>query len=409
MPAPRSRRSGTSSRIGRAPELPPVDAEADIEVVEPPVDPEAEAAQVSAASASGRQSTKRSSRRPGSRSLEPARPLAPSEVEQQARRADLMLTVKLLLLVVVLAGAAVAVYMFGMQEPVKSKTANAALNTAQVKSVQIRKILLPPPNGNRDTVAAQTLLKEACAALNIPELEFAKDKPDEKAEKLASLEKALAANRLLKELNTEIKPSIERVERDLRAEDNYANVDGPLGRIVSLPDEQLVKLEIDFVKFLENPVDPEAGRNETYVTDYKDLVTSLRLKRIRLDQEKDRRRALVTDVPLRQAKQDAEALVKKEQFKDALAAIDELQRKFPDSKLDGVRTFVNQAAKLAWDSANVYAENNYKTFAGIGTDSQFAPEALKNAQRRMQEVIDRFGIEEYVAKGKEALARYQPK
>lgn len=427
MPSPRSsRRSAGRSSSTKPPAAP---AEEQIEVVEPsvaptdefaPQDPDAvAAAPVEAAPATGRRShAGRSSRRAtGSASASAsgkgsakassrtsAKQLTPEE--QAKRRASRNQALKIVLGILIGVVVAVGVWWFAIRTDPRVDTARQTLRTVEGLIANVESgvsTLRDPAAANKAREGALKLLQDS------PELGYAKSDPDPKDPKLSSVDLARKAAGYKEELLTVWKDRVEKVERDVRVEANKRRVLAGFATILTVKDEELANFEREVINFLDNPVLPGSGLNEAYVKEYNDDMAPVRAQKKSIDDEKGRRDKAITDLPVREARGLAAIAVQKEQFQEGLAQVDELARKYPTANFDGVRTYVRDSAKLAWETALAASEENFKTYQAPGTTKDMSDKSLEAARGRMQQVIDRFGLDEYVSQAKEALQRFQPK
>ena len=421
MPAPRSRRMARNTKS-----VPPPEAEEpaqdEIEVVEPapaedyaeqsidagagPVDdvePESSSASSRRDRATGRSSRRAAAGSSRASSKRSARRAATPE-ERAARLTALLLVAKLL--VGVVAGGALAFGVWWLFMRVDPRVSVASQTLAEVDGL-IRSI----DNDITLKAAAEAETKRK-AALELldksAELGYASATPDINHPKLASLPYAQQASERKDQLIKRIKERVERVERDGRVVANLRQVQSGFGRLATLSDAELTNFEKDTVNFMDNPVMPAAGRVEQYVLEYKSELSTVKVQMMKIEQEKARRLATITDLPVQQARSQAAVLVQQEKFQEALSLIDELQRKYETADFAGVRQYVTDAAKQSWETAVAMANENYTTYQAAGTTKDMAEASLKAARTRMEQVAERFGIDDYVGKAKEALSRYQP-
>lgn len=424
MPVPRSRRMARNTKS-----VPPPEADAaaseDIEVVDPaPFEDYAEqsidagagpveqvpAEESTTGSRRSRAAAGRSSRRAAASSARASssnkrssrREATPQE--RAARRASLLLVVKILLGVI--AGGALAFGVWWLFMRVDPRVNVATQTLAEVDGL-IRSI--DNDITLKAAAEAETKRKQALELLDkSAELGFASATPDANDPKLAGPAYALRANAQKEQLIKGIKARVERVERDTRVVTNLRQVQSGFGLIQSLTDAELTNFEKDANNFMDNPVMPAAGRVEQYVNEYKSEISTVKTQLMRIDQEKTRRLAEITDLPVQQARGQSAVLVQQEKFQEALSLIDELQRTYEGANFTGVRQYVTDAAKQSWEAAAAMANENYTTYQAPGTTKDMAEASLKAARLRMEQVVERFGMDEYVSKAKAALERYRP-
>jgi hypothetical protein len=417
MPAPRSRRS---ARASQRQEPAPVE---DVDVDEPDSSDEYDAHSVGEApegaepADSGRSSRRkaagRSSRMSASERRNQARGslkkssrrTAISPEEAAKRRAARMLVVKLLLGVTVGIGAAVALWWFVFRVDEKELLARQKLSYATSLVLNIETSLkIQDPKG------AETNRQEAIDALNIPELGFAKPNPNPEDPLLASVQLATQAAELNDRLEGPLKDAVAKVERDLKVAGNKRAVLSGFGRLsgeTAFSDPELVTFERQVQDFLDNPVLPGAGAKEEYQSEYSNEIKEVKFEVMKIEQEKSRRESAITDIPVREARGKSAILVKQAKFQEALAAVDEMQRQYQNADFAGVRQYIRDAARLAWDATSASAAEHWTTWKSPGTTPALAKTAKEAARELMQGVIDNYGIPEYVDQAKAKLNEYR--
>jgi hypothetical protein len=157
---------------------------------------------------------------------------------------------------------------------------------------------------------------------------------------------------------------------------------------------------------MKNPVEPPAGDRDEYVRDYPTMIHEVKAQMFSIEQEKIRRLESITSDQERLAHGEVKALVKQEQFKDALTKLEEFKEKYQSANFDNLRMFVEESAKKAWESAEKYAESRFTDYKAPGIPKTIGVQALKDARTRLQQVIDRFGMDEYVSQAKALLEKY---
>ncbi len=407
---PRSRRSPAA---GRAPARPQAEEPAPdlIEVEEPAVDEATEAAPTdmpadgaessrSSRRSAADKSAKRSSRRAaaGSGRVSSRRELTP---EQRAAKRKSLMTVLTIFVVLILGGGAIFAAVWFTRPDERQLRADATLLEVRGIITSIETALM-----TRQGDAAGIAYRTAIERLETPELGYAKDSPNETDPEFAGMAPWKTAMTLRATLEDGLKPRIERAKRDAVVAQNVAGLDARFAELAELDDAQLVLLEKNVAKFLDNPVEPEASRDEERVRDYPVQVNDFSQRMTAIRDETKRRRERVTSLPEKEAYGAATTLIRKEQFQDALAKVDELQRKFPDANLAKIRVMVEEAAKGTWETALKFATTNWDTAISPGSDTAQRATALAAARRRMAEVVERFGIAEYVNLAKAELAKF---
>ncbi len=419
MPAPKpSRRMARSTKSVPPPEAdaPPLD---DVEVVAPaddyaqqsldaggePVEdvPAEESSSGSRRSRAAGRSSRRAAAGSGRASKRSSKRVATPE-ERAAKRASVLLVVKILLAVVLGGAFAFGIWWLVMRVDPRTKLATETL-------AEVDGLMRSIDNDISLKAAAEAETKRQ-AAINLldksPELGFASATPETNNPKLASPELARQAYERLEQLGGRIKERVERVERDGRVVANLRKVQSGFGRLSAFTDAELSNFEKDTNHFLENPVMPGAGPVEQYIKEYTTELSTVKVQLSRIEQEKSRRLSAITDLPVQQARSQAAVLVQQEKFQEALSEIDELQRKFETADFAAVRQYVTDAAKQSWETAAAMANENYTTYRAVGTTKDMGAASLNAARTRMEQVVERFGIDEYVGKAKAALERYQP-
>jgi hypothetical protein len=322
--------------------------------------------------------------------------------QQTASRRAVMLVFKIIFIVVLIAGGAFALFWFKIRETPEEKIGRSALTLVEAK---IRALEQSLQNG--EPKPAWEAFNDARKGLDIPELAHAEQNPNPDAPGLANVAMAIKAYDLRTQLESVLKAKIERCERDKKADTNAKQLDQQLSQLEKLDDVGLIDLDKQIGGFLGNPVDPTAGRNEVYIKDYPTLLTTVNTQKFKVQREIENRRNSTTSLQEQNAHREADGFVKEEKFKDGLSMIAKYRDQYKDANFDQVEAFIKASAEKAWESAKTYSDNNYRTFVAPGTSEDIRAEALVNANRRMQEVIDRFGLEEYTSKAASALNEYK--
>jgi hypothetical protein len=322
-----------------------------------------------------------------------------SPEEQLARKKALKNFLLTVVFVVVFIGIFIGVY-FATKESPKVGEAQTLLSEADRKLNLIASSL-----NNRQPKVAREAFDQGLKAITVPMLSNAKDPIDPHDPELASVAHARKAVEIAKKIR-DTESRIDRVERDVKAEGNHRAVMAGFKNLSGLSEAELTELEKNANLFLKNPVEPPAGDREEYVRDYSILVQEVKAQMFRIEQEKERRVAALTSDQERLAHGEVDTLVKQELFKDALNKLDEFKAKFPDASFDNLRTYVEEAAKKAWESAEKYADSRYTDYKAPGIPKAVGDQALKDARVRLQQVVDRFGMDEYVSQAQALLNKY---
>lgn len=258
---------------------------------------------------------------------------------------------------------------------------------------------------NRQPRLARDAFTEGLKLLAVPLLANAKEPIDEQDPHLASKRQAYKAVELSKKIHaTEIR--IEKIERDIKAEINHGQVMAAFSKISGLSEAELVDLEKNAGLFLKNPVEPPAGGRDEYVAEYLGMVQEVQSQMSKIEQEQTIRLAAISSDQVKIAHAEVKALVKAEQFKDALDKVASYKDKFQKGEFTQLDTFVNDSVKQTWASAKSYAENRFIDYQSPGLPKAVGDQALRDARVRLQQVVDRFGIDEYVSQAKAMLEKY---
>jgi hypothetical protein len=390
--------SSSRNRAPAASALEPIDPAA-------PDEPAAEeAAPEEASSGSSRRGAARNSRRVKAQSsakspvAKSARVLTPEEkaARGKAVKSFLLLVVCLVLFLGAVAGG----WYFFLRENPLAREAQAILSEGDRKLRLIDSTL-----NKRQPKLAREAFNDGLKLLGVPMLGNAKEPIDEHDPILASRQQAQKAVDLAKAIRA-TEPRIDRIERDLKAEGNHRKVMEGFRKLNELDEAALVEHEKLTDLFLKNPVEPPAGGRDEYVADYAGLIQEVSSQKIRIEQEKERRLAAITSDQEKLAHGEVRALVKEEHFKDALDKLAAFKEKFEQGKFDNLRAFVEGSAKQAWESAEKYADSRYTDYKSPGIPKAIGDQALRDARTRMDQVVERFGIEEYVSKAKALLEKY---
>jgi hypothetical protein len=320
--------------------------------------------------------------------------------EQLARRKAVKSFFVLMLCLLLFLGAIGAGWFFFLREDEGVKKARAILTEGENKLSLIETTLK-----NRQPREARAAFSEGLKAIAVPELGNAKDPIDEHDPNLVNKQMAYKAVEIGKKIR-ETEPRIDKLERDIKAEANHRQVMEGFRTIADLSDAGLVEHEKLAGLFLKNPVEPPAGGRDEYVADYSGLVQEVKSQMNRIEQEKDRRLAAITSDQEKLAHGEVKALVKQEQFKAALDKLGEYKDKFEQGNFAHLRSFVEDSAKQAWESAQKYAESRYTDYKSPGIPKAIGEQALRDARTRLQQVVDRFGMDEYVSQAKALLDKY---
>jgi len=316
-----------------------------------------------------------------------------------------MLAIKTILGVILGCGGAFAIWWFGLRTSPKVDLAQQKITAAkQAMSAAETAISI------RNAKEAEVQRGDALKLLEIKELNFAKENPDPEDPELASIELANAAAALAARIEGELKKKVEKLEQDLEVEANLRRVQAGFGRLAgenAFDDAELATFERQVQEFLDNPVLPGAGANPAYQEAYVTEIKQIRYEVAKIEREKARRNAEITNIPVREARLKAAILVQQSRFQEALVTVDEMQRTYENADFAGVRQYIRDAAEMAWKSSDATAKEHYTTYQAPGTTKSLAEASLKAAREVMQHVVDNYGIPEYVQKAETALKMYR--
>ena len=393
-PAPKS------STRNPAPALEPIDPAAPDAVAEEFAEaPAPTSASSRRSSASGRNSRRlqvqSSAKTPAYKS---GRVLTPEE--QLARRKAVKSFFVLVACLLVFLGALYGGWFLFLRESPLKREAQAIISDGEGKLKLIESTIK-----NRQPRDARAAFNDGLKILAVPMLGNAKEPIDEHDPNLASKQQAFRAVEVAKKIR-EYEPRIDKLERDLKAEANHRQVMEGFRKLGELDEAGLVEHEKFTGLFLKNPVEPPAGGRDEYIADYSGLVQEVQSQMARIEQEKDRRLASITSDQEKLAHGEVRALVKEERFQDALNKITEFKDKFEQAKFDHLRSFVEDSAKQAWESAQKYAESRHTDYKSPGIPKAIGEQALRDARSRLQQVVDKFGMDTYVSQAKALLEKY---
>ncbi len=173
------------------------------------------------------------------------------------------------------------------------------------------------------------------------------------------------------------------------------------------PDTDLDKLEVSAKSFLDNPVDwPNGVHSEDYIQKYTPEVSRISVKMAAIAEERSRRKDNETTIPVLQTQKVAKSLIENGKYQDALSAIDDQARKFPNADFAPLRAWVEDDAKKSWETTQAVVNNLYADVDAIGSAEETRKQALDKAHQKLQFVIDNCGIATYVDQAKTLLAKH---
>ncbi len=409
MPPPSRRSAAARGASTRQPAAKPAPAPEPVgDAVEPgteemvPVAASGRAAAVSSRRGAAASSSRRgaASGRSGSRSdraapakARPVRELTPEEIAARRARLRLILTV----LGASAAGILLLVGLFFLlKEDPRARTAREALTTAQSLRGAADRAL-----DGRDPIAAAKAIAEAETVINIPELDFASDPPNLQSKDLADPAQAIQAAALKRALADEVTPRLKRMEREIRVEINHRAIDADFGRLGD-PALDVLDLEARATAFIANPVEPDAGPNEAWAADHHRLVERVRLRLSDLEREKRRRDAQVTSDPIRLAEIEIQNLIRSERFADAKARVTRLRTDFPrtEDQAAVLDRRIEESARKTWAGIEQYVQTRLDDIQAAGTPTSRRSQAAQEARDRLDQVLNSFGLEDYLGQAR---------
>lgn len=197
--------------------------------------------------------------------------------------------------------------------------------------------------------------------------------------------------------------AIRQAEADGAAEANLTALRTRLGRISDAATD-LDKLEHDLTAYCQNPVDPSAAADSTAVETYSRLVSEAKLRQSDIVRERERRYVERRVIPVTQVRLKTEGLITDERFGEALTVIEQAHAAHPEADFAPVQQAVNDDAAKAWRSAKAYVDTRLADAKASGTTENQRRASYNAARDRLNQVINRFGLETYVSQAKAILA-----
>lgn len=297
---------------------------------------------------------------------------------------------------VVLTGLALtAIVMFAGGESPERQKAGAALSEA-MRQIALGRGAVANRQGAQARAAYEAAIRELEASPLFAEP--AKAQPDIKViPELASRAAGLRAEA------DSLLQAVRRVEADAAAEGNLASLKVRLSHL-SDPATDIDRLERDLNAYGLNPVEPTAPADTVAAETYARLIGEVKLRQVDIVRERERRHAEAVIIPVNQARLRAEGLVRDERYGEALAMIEKAKTAFPKADFAPVVQMVNDDAAKGWGSAKAYVDTRITDARASGTTANQRQASLAAARERLNQVIDRFGLEPYVGQAKAMLA-----
>lgn len=322
------------------------------------------------------------------RGVGPASSRRSSVSGRRQRSRSLILAVVVIL--VVAAGAAAIVLLAGHEQPGRKRAAGVVAEAT--RQLDLARGALSNRQGAQaraayaaavEMLAGDPALSEAPGPEVIPEL----------ARQAANLR--FQAGSILAQLKA--------VESDANAEANLAQLRARLARL-SDPATDLDRLERDLAAFCANPVDPAGPADPVLAEGYSRMVGEVKLRQMDITRERERRYEARVTIPINQARLQSEGLISDERFGEALALIAKAREAHPDADFTPLVQGVNDAAAKAWRAAKAYVDTRIADAKAPGTTERQRQASYKIARERLNQVVARFGVDEYVRQAQAILA-----
>jgi hypothetical protein len=196
------------------------------------------------------------------------------------------------------------------------------------------------------------------------------------------------------------------VERDLNIETNHRQLMNQFTRVPMMDAKGLDALESYARAFLTNPADPKGAPDAAAVEAANaTMMDGVRRQLDGIVKARQQLAAAETTDQVAKARAEVAGMVPGERFQAALDRLAEYQQRYPNGDFSDAKAFVENAAKRSWEAAKVYAESRVQDARSIGLPAAQRKQVITDAKRRMNEVIERFGIPEYVDQAKALLAQ----
>jgi hypothetical protein len=182
-----------------------------------------------------------------------------------------------------------------------------------------------------------------------------------------------------------------------------------LNRIDSLKtDADLDRLEQLIKGYRLNPLDPELGdASPVAQEEYSTLIARLTGKEQDVIQARKHRIEARTTAIQSQVNSAVNNLLGQERYQAALEHIDAEAKKWPEAALGAERDRVLETAKGRWDVAKKNAESKYADGTSATNNAKKRESSLKAAVDGMDNVINKYGIDEYVGEARELKRKYE--
>ena len=338
---------------------------------------------------SRRAAGKRSSRKvQASSGRKPSRkeviPLTPEERARRAKARKGMF--KLFFGLIIGVAAVVGLWYVGFREPEWKKQADSILGQAGnlVKHVEDSINLRQPDQAQVAMVEAKKLL----ADMDLHEDLGLRVRRDDMTEKLTALDERLL-----------------RAQRDQQVTANLKGVQDQFAKLLD-PAIELDKLEADAKSFMEDPVRMSGVPDEAGAKPYAGQISQISSQLYRIATERTRRTNAQSTDPVIDAKGQARNKAADLRFQEALAIIDDYARRFPQAKFEAARAFIESEAEQSWGRTKRFVDSSYTEISAAGTTPTERKRLLTEARTKLDDVINKFGIDSYVSQAKDLRAKF---
>lgn len=195
----------------------------------------------------------------------------------------------------------------------------------------------------------------------------------------------------------------ERVERDMKVQQNLDRLHTQFVRLNSLDAAGLDTLEKQGLAFIANPVTPGAEADPVAIEAYRVQVDDIRRALDTIKPARQRLETARTAVQEAKARSEVAELVRGERFQAALDLIAGYRQQYPTGRFDEHHSFAENAAKRTWEAVKVYAESRIQDARQPGLPAAKRKQVVSEARKRLNEAIARFGIPEQVDAAKALL------
>lgn len=199
-----------------------------------------------------------------------------------------------------------------------------------------------------------------------------------------------------------LKAPIDHALAETAAEANLAALRQRLAKLAD-PATDLDVLERDIQAFCANPVDP-AANDPGPAAVFPRLVGEMRLRLPDIAAARQRRLIERTTMQVERTRPPVIDLIAKERYGEALALLDAAKAKFTEADFAPLRDEVGNAAAKSWRSAKAFADTRIADWKSPGSTAEQRVKAVSDAKRRLNHVIDTFGMPEYVDQARALLA-----